>query len=249
MQPVALVPWIILAVVLAAFASRIRTAIVGGLLVAAGIAVFAVRLHHEGPYPFPGTMDLASGCAALLVGALLIRSPWRGSRAGGAWWPSRVLLGVSPIVFLLALAAFGHEAEEVVVLRTKGPEGSIRETRLWVVDHQGSPWIVTGRGSSHDRELAEDLRVEIVRRGETRCWMAERHLDRPTLETILEARSEKYLAQRIAFATGIWKHFSKRDDLEEIAVAVRFAPCPDVAGRGGEWIAGSETGAARAAGR
>jgi hypothetical protein len=172
-------------------------------------------------------MDFVSGCAALLVGALLIRSPWSGPREAGPSRLTRVLLGVSPIFFLLALVAYGHEAEEVVVLRTHGPEGSVRETRLWIVDHQGSPWIVTGRGSGHDRDLIEDPHVEIVRGGETRCWVAERHLDRTTLETLLEARSEKYLAQRIALATGIWKHFSDRDDLEEIAVALRFAPCPD----------------------
>jgi hypothetical protein len=225
MQPVALVPWIVLAVLLAAFAPKLRTAIVGWPLMLAGIAAFAVRFHHEGSYPFPGAIDLASGCAALLVGALLIRSPWSGPRAGGASRFTRVLLGVSPIVFLLALVAYGHEAEEVVVLRTIGPEGSLRETRLWVVDHQGSPWIVTGRGSGHDRNLTANPRVEIVRHGEARCWVAERHLDRTTLETVLEARSEKYLAQRIAFATGIWRHFSERDDLDEIAVALRFAPC------------------------
>ena len=56
--------------------------------------------------------------------------------------------------------------------------------------------------------------------------MAERHLDRATLEAVLEARSEKYLTQRIAFATGIWRHFSERDDVDEIAVALRFEPCP-----------------------
>jgi hypothetical protein len=63
--------------------------------------------------------------------------------------------------------------------------------------------------------------------------VAERHLDRATLETLLELRSEKYLAQRLALATGIWEHFSKRDDLDEIAVALRFAPCPGHPGREG----------------
>jgi hypothetical protein len=226
MQPIALVPWVVLAVLLAAFAPKGRTAMVGWFLVLAGIAVFAVRFHHEGPYPFPGAVDFASGCAALVVGALLIRSRWRGPREGGASSLTRALLGVSPIVLLLALVAFGHEAEEVVVLRTKGPEGRIRETRLWIVDHQGSPWVVTGRGSSHDRALMENPRVEMVRRGETRCWVAERHLDRATLETVLEVRSKKYLAQRIALATGMWKHFSDRGDLDAIAVAIRFVPCP-----------------------
>jgi hypothetical protein len=225
MQPVALIPWLLLAVLLAAFASKIRPPIVGWILVLAGVAVFAVRFHHEGPYPFPGTMDLAFGCAALLVGALLVASRRRGTREAGVPRVTRVLLGIAPIAFLLAALAYGHEAEEVVVLRTRAPEGSVRETRLWIVDYEGSPWIVTGPGSPHDRDLTANPRVEIVRHGRADCWMAERHLDRSTLETVLQARSDKYLAQRIALSTGMWKHFSKRDDLEEIAVALRFVPC------------------------
>lgn len=161
MQLVALVPWICLGVLLVVVTPTIRTPIVGWILVLAGVAVFAVRLHHKGPYSFPGGTDLAFGCAGFLVGALLIRSPR----------------------------------------------------------------IVTGRGSRHDRSLTANPRVEIFRRGEARCWLAERHLDRTTLETLLQARSEKYRAQRIASGTGAWKHFSERDDLEEIAVAVRFVPC------------------------
>jgi hypothetical protein len=57
--------------------------------VLAGLTVFAVRLHHEGPYPFPGGMDLASGCIALLMGALLIRSPCRRSSSSWASSPTR----------------------------------------------------------------------------------------------------------------------------------------------------------------
>jgi len=227
MQLVALIPWIILSFLLVAFAPKIRTPIVGGVLVLAGAVAFGVRLHHEGPYPFPGPMDLGFGSAALLVGALLIRSPWSSTVKAETSPMTRVLLGLSPIVFLLALIAYGHEAEEVVVLRTTAPEGSVREVRLWIVDYEGSPWIVTSRGSDYDRDLAADPRVELYRQGEARCWEAERRVDRPTLETLLEARSEKYLAQRIALGTGVWKHFSERDDLEEIAVAIRFSPCPD----------------------
>jgi hypothetical protein len=102
----------------------------------------------------------------------------------------------------------------------------VTKTRLWIVDHDGSPWIVTSRGSDHDRDLVSNPRVEIVRGGERRCWVAERHLDRPTLDTLLEARSAKYAAQRFAFATGIWKHYSKNAALGETAVALRFTPCP-----------------------
>ena len=225
MQLLGLAPWILLCALLVAFAPKIRTSIVGWVLVLAGLAAFLVRFHHEGPYPFPGPMDLVSGFAALLVGLLLIRLP-RAAPGAGVSWLARGLLGVSPIVFFLALVAYGHEAEEVVVLRTAQADGGVRETRLWIMDYQGSPWIVTGRVGPHVLDLTENPRVEIFRRGEARCWVAERHPERATIETLLEVRSEKYLAQRLALAMGVWKHFTERDDLEEIAVALRFTPCP-----------------------
>lgn len=227
MQPLAALPWLALGVLLAVFAAKVRTAIVGGLLVLGGLAVFAVRLHHAGSYPFPGPADLTIAVATLLAGALLIRSPWSGPREGGVSPVTRVLLGLSPILLVAALVAFGHEAEEVVVLRTLGPEGQLHQTRLWIVDTQGSPWVVTSRGSVHDRDLTQDPRVEIVRRGETRCFLAERHVDRATIERLLEVRSQKYRAQRIALASGLWRHFSKWPDLDRVAVAIRFVPCPD----------------------
>ena len=223
MGPIAFVPWLVLAVVLAAFAPKIRTPIVGAVLILAGIAPFAVRLHHEGPYPFGNPLDFVAGAIALGVGALLVRSPWSSPREGGATCGTRVLLGLAPFAFVLALVAYAHEAEEVVVLRTTGSEGSVRETRLWIVDYQGAPWIVTGRDSPHDLDLVANPRVEIFRRGEARCWTAERHLDQATLEKTLGARSEKYRTQRIALASGAWK----LDQLEGIAVALRFTPCGD----------------------
>ncbi len=82
MQLAGLFPWVLLAVLLFAIAPKIRTPIVGCILLVAGLAVFAVRLHHEGPYPFPGPADFSFGSAALLLGALLVRSPWSRPRDG-----------------------------------------------------------------------------------------------------------------------------------------------------------------------
>jgi hypothetical protein len=225
-QVVGIAVWIVLGVLLFALAPRIRAPVVGGMVLLMGLAVFAVRLHHAGPYPVPGPIDLAAGCTAILVGALLIRPPWRRPAGDGVSWATRALLGLSPIVFVVALVAMGHEAEEVVVLRTTGADGDVRETRLWVVDHEGAPWVVTSLAGPHDADLAATPRVEIVRGGETQCWLAERHVERETLVTLLQLRSEKYRAQRIAIASGLWQHFEERDDLTRIAVGIRFTPCP-----------------------
>ncbi len=226
MQFVGIAVWIVLGVVLFVLAPKVRASVVGWVVLLMGLAVFGVRLHHEGPYPFPGPMDLAAGCTAILVGALLIRPPWRRPAEEGVPWATRALLGLAPIVFVVALVAMGHEAEEVVVLRTTDADGDVRETRLWVVDHDGAPWVVTSLGGPHDADLTATPRVEIVRGGETQCWLAERHVDRATLVALLQLRSEKYRAQRIAIASGLWQHFEERDDLTRIAVGIRFTPCP-----------------------
>ena len=57
MQLAGAAPWILLGVLLFALAPRIPTRVVGLVVGVAGISVFAVRLHHAGPYPFPGPMD------------------------------------------------------------------------------------------------------------------------------------------------------------------------------------------------
>lgn len=105
MQLVGLLPWIVSGIALAALAQWIRTSIVGGVLLLAGLGVFAVRLHHAGPYPFPGAVDLSAALAALGAGALLIRSPWTRPSAARATLGARVLLGLSPVLLFAALGS------------------------------------------------------------------------------------------------------------------------------------------------
>ena len=221
-QPFFLAILVALGALLAALAPRIRPPVVGWLLLLCGASVFAVRLLHEGPYPLPRGSDLVFGPLNLLMGLLLIRS-WHPSLAR-ATLANRLLLGVTPIVLFLGLGAVLHEAEEVVILRTRNEEGTVRETRLWVIDHEGAPWVVTGRNSEQVRQLTANPRIELFRLGQARCYLAERHGDRETIEDALRLRHEKYLAQRLAVALGVWPR--SRDDLDEIAIAVRFNPCP-----------------------
>jgi hypothetical protein len=114
------------------------------------------------------------------------------------------------------------------LLRTQDEEGTVRETRLWVIDYEGAPWVVTARNSEHVRQLTAKPRVELFRRGQARCYLAEPHGDRETIEDALRLRREKYWVQRVAVALGVWP--GSRDDLEAIAVAVRFDPCPAIRG-------------------
>ena len=221
-QPFFLAVLVALSALLALLARRIPAWVPGVLLLLAGAAVFAVRGIHPGPYPFPRGADLIFGTLNLVVGLALLR-PWHPSLARGAF-ANRLLLGLTPLVLFAGIAAMAHESQEVVVLRTWNEEGALRETRLWVIDHEGAPWVVTGSESEHVRQLTVNPRVELFRRGEARCYLAEPHLDLETIEAALRRRHEKYAMQRIAVALGVWP--ASTEGLELRAAAVRFEPCP-----------------------
>jgi hypothetical protein len=76
----------------------------------------------------------------------------------------------------LAFAAttlYALEGREVVVLRTKAADGSLRETRTWVADADGSAWI---EAAFADRpfyqQLLADPQIEVVRGGSVRRYRA-----------------------------------------------------------------------------
>lgn len=220
MQPLFFGALLAIGAVLFALARRIRPSIVGALLLLAGAGVFAVRLVHEGPYPFPRGPDLVYGSANLLIGLWLLLPAARRRLL-----PRRIVLALSPLLLCFASAGILHEAEEVVVLRTPDAQGDVLATRLWVVDHDGAAWVVTGRKSEPVRRLTAIPRVELVRGGRVGCYIASPYNDRETLETALRLRQEKYFAQRLAVAVGLWP--DSLDGIEEIAVAVRLDPCPE----------------------
>jgi hypothetical protein len=104
--------------------------------------------------------------------------PWLGAIAG-------IVLAVTGGEY------FASESGEVVVLRTRDAAGVVRETRLWVVDHDGSPWLRAGNPSGGwFMRLSAQPEVEVVRGGETRTFHAQ-----PTPEardTINDLMQRKY---------------------------------------------------------
>ncbi len=73
-----------------------------------------------------------------------------------------ILLAIPLLVFLVQ--GIAAESGEVVVLRTTHEAGSIRETRLWIVDDQGASWLRAGTAQAGwYRELAAAPDVEVVR--------------------------------------------------------------------------------------
>jgi hypothetical protein len=62
----------------------------------------------------------------------------------------RVLAGILALLLLCGVALYAaSESGEIVVLQTRDAgTGGVHETRLWVVDHEGSLWLRAGDKSS-----------------------------------------------------------------------------------------------------
>jgi len=59
------------------------------------------------------------------------------------------LAGILALLLLIVGTQYiASESGEVVVLRTRDEAGGVHETRLWVVDHDGSAWLRAGNPSS-----------------------------------------------------------------------------------------------------
>ena len=77
----------------------------------------------------------------------------------------RVLAAMVGFVALIGLLLYvASESGEVVVLQTPNLEkGGIRETRLWVVDHDGAVWLRAGNPeSAWFRALPEGEQTQVV---------------------------------------------------------------------------------------
>jgi hypothetical protein len=83
-------------------------------------------------------------------------------------------------LLLLALAAafgavtwYALEGQEVVVLRTRAPDGGFQETRVWIADADGFSFI---EAATPDRPWYQSVRmypeVEVVRAGQARRYRA-----------------------------------------------------------------------------
>jgi hypothetical protein len=87
----------------------------------------------------------------------------------------RPLLGlvVSLGVVFAAITYLALEGQEVAVLRSRSADGGVRETRVWVADHGGMPWI---EAAEPEREFYADVlrepRVDLERAGRVGTYLA-----------------------------------------------------------------------------
>lgn len=192
--------------------SRLRVGI-GALLLVVGVAVFAVRLVHAGPYAMPGGANLFGGVGALVLGAVLVRATPR--------WLGRLALAVTPVVLFFGLYATLAELEEVVSLYAVDAAGNPADLRLWIVDREDGEWV----GMAHAKAVAHALdgaRLQLLRNGAIRCVVPVLHDDRPTVRAIHALKVEKYAVARGAAAIGLYPR-----EARDTAAALRLDPCPD----------------------
>lgn len=179
---------------------------VGAVTLVAGLAAFLVPIQHAGPYGIPGR-GLVGGLACLAIAGVLL--------VGGA---PRIVRGLAllatPVALFLALYGALAELEEVVVLYA--PEA---ELRLWIVDHEGVPWVSMPR-SKAERNALDGARLELLRAGETRC-VVPRIVDDPGANRrTFDLRQEKYAIQRLGGALGMFG-----DGPSPETVTLRLDPC------------------------
>lgn len=193
---------------------------VGWLMLAAGVAVFVIRLRHAGPYAFPEQGNLRAGVMALGIG-IALAAPGVARASGGAGaLARRLLLAAAPIVLFFALYATLAEVEEVVVLRATDARGAPANLRLWVADHDGAAWVSMPR-SKAERHSLDGARLELLRTGRTSCVVARLSTDPADNERTFRLRDEKYAIQRLGRRIGLFG-----DGPSAETVTLRLDPCP-----------------------
>ena len=95
------------------------------------------------------------------------------------------------------------EQTEVVVVRTQDGEGATHDTKVWVVDHDGVPWVrVANPRRAWFQRLSQNPHALLIRGGVERAVIA-RAEDAPEVREAIDRRfREKY--GRTDWWYGVW---------------------------------------------
>jgi hypothetical protein len=184
----------------------VASMLVGVLMLAAGLAAFAVPLHHAGPYGIPGRGLVGGLLCFVTAAALFVRGTPRMMRG--------VVLVASPVILFFALYGALAELEEVVVLYAEDAD-----LRLWIVDHDGVEWVSMPRAKSVTYGI-DGAKLERLRGGEKRC-VVPRFVDDPIVNRrTFDLRQEKYAVQRLGGMLGMFGDGPNPD-----TITLRFDSC------------------------
>ena len=81
----------------------------------------------------------------------------------------RVVLTLLGLLVVVAVVTYiSGEVIETVIVRTRGADGTAYDSKVWVADVDGTPWVRVGRaGRAWGERLRADPHVELVRQGTT----------------------------------------------------------------------------------
>lgn len=209
---------LVLGGVLAYFSASVRVA-VGWVALGLGLAVFAVRFQHAGPYVLPERGNLLAAILTLAIAFAMTTSLLADLR-----WAEglrRAILVFTPVIIFFSVYAVLAELEEVVVLRGTLPTGTERPLRLWIMDDDDGTWVTMSREKAEANGLI-DGPAELLRHGESFCVFASLERDPATLERVFALGVEKYRVKRFAMAIGLFASTPSPD-----SVSLRLEGCDD----------------------
>lgn len=116
------------------------------------------------------------------------------------------------ILFIAAIVVVSETGGEVVVLETLDAEGRPHETRLWLVEHRGHPWLRAGQpGSGWLLRIEEHPEVRLTRDGHTGSYRA-----RPARDPEIRDRIHALMAEKYGWAESVIA--ASRDGSQSIPV-------------------------------
>jgi len=108
----------------------------------------------------------------------------------------------------------------VVSIYASDGDGETVDLRLWIVDREDGEWVGMPRSKAVEHSL-DGARLQLLRKGETRCVVPVLHEDRTTVKAIHALKVEKYTVARGAAAIGLYPR-----EARDTAVSLRLDPCP-----------------------
>lgn len=184
------------------------------VLIAAGLAVFVVRLLHPGPYAMPQGGALYGSLAAFMLAGIMLRPgkprflPW-------------ILLILSPVALFPVIYSIMGESEEVISLYATDSKGQPADLRLWIVDQEDGAWVGMPRSKAVEHAL-DGVQLQMLRAGQMVCVVPRLYdEDRETVRAIHAMKVEKYSVAQIAGAIGMYPL-----EATESTVVLRLDNCP-----------------------
>ena len=189
--------------------------IAGSLAAAAGLLPLVFGL---------GAISAACSVSLFVVALLVLALAYSSARESRLASFAALCFAV-PLSLVLAAILALIEQGETVVLRTFDERGQVEETRLWVVDFEGSPWLGAGGGETRRwyQRLSAVPEVEVVRQNVAECFRAEPVPDPQVRDAVIDLTREKYRLGNLGLSIGNSLGIPMRTP--SIAVPVRLLPC------------------------